>query len=285
VRSTVRYDYDTSGFQPVAGAKPSALVAAHPGGRYVALHVPSSPLNRAAIWEVATGRLVWAPEETVALAWTPDGEESVLVRYRYAPAPDHAAAIASVLQSELGWIWERRTWPGASRVCSCPLSLPTGWFDDIVVSPRGDVAAVYWQEQDCAGFELVSVDPAGDHQLVGAGGRVETNWASAPVFSPDGAAIVLACGRGEVWWTEQPCADDGAESEGGRFVAGAVVVFDRCGWGRRALSVEAEVPAGWRPDDPESGGALLLPQPEFVSDTAFIVRLPTGERRTYAVAP
>lgn len=55
----MRYDYDTSGFEPIAGRKPSALIDPHPDGRHVALQAQDSPLNRAGVWDAETGRLVW----------------------------------------------------------------------------------------------------------------------------------------------------------------------------------------------------------------------------------
>lgn len=271
-------DDDAARFEPVAGRRPSALLDAHPDGRHVALQAFASPVSRAAVWDAADGRLVWAPADTVALCWTPGGREALLIRYAAARAPDHPPMIVSPLQAEYAWRLERRTWPGRRPVATCPLRLPTGWGDRVVASPAGDLAAVAWQEQDAAGVEFVALGPDGDRQVAGAGQALDTNWVAGPVFSPDGRFLLLGRGPGERWWTDGADADD-APSPDGAFHVGDVVVITVATGERRALQIRATVPAGWLPPGPEGGEAAVLGEPEFVTDTEFVVRLPTGERR------
>jgi hypothetical protein len=156
---------------------------------------------------------------------------------------------------------------------------PTGWFADLAVAPSGHLVALSWQEQDCAGFELVDRGPAGDRQLVGAGGRVASNWATGPVFSPDGRFVLMTEGPGPCWWTESP-GDCEAEAPGGVMQAGEVVVFDLSGGPEHRLAVEVEVEAGWSATDPDSGESALLGEPQFLNEAEFTLRLPTGEVRT-----
>jgi hypothetical protein len=275
----MRFDIDLSRYERLGGARPTALISSHPDEQYVALHVSGSPLNRAGIWEVATGRLVWEPSDTVALSWMPDGGEMLLIRDLYQRAPDHPAMIVSALQQEYAWSLERRSWPERNRLRTCPLQLSTGWFDDVVVSPRGDLAAAYWQEQDCAGFELVALGAVEDRQLEDGSCSVETNWATGPVFSPDGRYLLPATGPGSLRWAPAADEDPNTPSPGGRFRVGDLLVYNVDTRERQVLHVHADIPAGWLPDEPESGEAELLQLTEFVTDTTFRVKLPSGDWR------
>jgi hypothetical protein len=278
----LRLDYDTSQFDLIAGRRAGALLDAHPDGRHVALQAGDSPLNRAGVWDASTGRLVWEPEHTVAMSWLPNGREVLLVHDIYERAADHPPTIVTELQSETIWVLERRRWPERALVRSCTLSLPTGWFDDLVVSPRGDLAAVYWQEQHCAGCELVVLGRDEDRQLEGTGIEAETNWVLGPVFSPDGRYILLSCGPGLCWWADDAVLPD-TPSAGGRFRVGEVLVYDAVAGDQRAISVEVDVPPGWMPDHPEGDAASTLGAPEFSTTTEFSILLPTGARRTLSL--
>jgi hypothetical protein len=66
----MRFDTDLSRYEPLGDVKPGALISSHPSGQYVALQVTGMPLNRAAVWETATGRLVCAPRvDLAAVFW------------------------------------------------------------------------------------------------------------------------------------------------------------------------------------------------------------------------
>lgn len=193
----------------------------------------------------------------MALCWLPSGREVLLVRFAYTRAPDHPRIIVTSLQSETRWRLERRNWPRRTLRDSCSLRLPTGWFDNVVASPRGDLAAVYWQEQDRAGFELVALGAGEVRQLPGAGYRAATNWVVGPVFSPGGEFLLLSCGPGACWWAAD--ADDyDAPSAGGLFHMGDVVIVHTVTGTPRTIGLDAEIPAGWLPDDLDSGEAETL---------------------------
>jgi hypothetical protein len=282
----MRFDTDLSRYEPLGDAKPVALISSHPSGQYVALQVPGMPLNRAAVWETATGRLVWAPPDTVALSWMPDGREMILIRYRYQRADDHPAMIVTPLQQEYSWSLERRSWPERNRLRACPLErLLVGWFDDVVLSPRGDLAAVYWLEQSCAGVDLVALGEVDDKQLEDGSCSVGTNWVTGPLFSPDGRYLLLATGPGSLWWAPAADEDPDMPSPGGRFRVGDLVVFNVDTREQQAVvHVHTDLPVGWLPESPESPETELLELAEFVTDSDFRLKLPTGDWRTLTLA-
>src|SRR5205085_335958 len=111
--------------------------------------------TRAGVWDARSGKLLWEPSDTAALCWSPDGDEAYLIRERYERASDHPAWIIGPAQHEYTYYFERWMWPDRTLSDRCVIAVPTGGFDYVVASPTGDVAAVRWMEQDCAGFILV----------------------------------------------------------------------------------------------------------------------------------
>ena len=74
------------------------LLEHHPAENLVAMNVEVQLeviTYRAGIWEIPSGRLVWEPENTVAMCWSPDGGQIILIRRYYERSPDHPPAILS----------------------------------------------------------------------------------------------------------------------------------------------------------------------------------------------
>ena len=123
---------DLASFEPLMGTPPYRVLDYHPDGMLVALQVLTShPLTKATasfsgIWDQHTRRLVWTPENVIAMAWGSDGKEVGLLRERYTYDPGMHAIVGSALQSEFTYTWERRTWPEQMLLSSCPLVIPTG---------------------------------------------------------------------------------------------------------------------------------------------------------------
>jgi hypothetical protein len=271
------------------------VLSEHPDGVHVACMAIASPYNRGAVWNRATGEVVWAPPVTQSLCWLPGGREIVLVRDGDAAPFDESAAVGWPARGpspawRRSFLVERRTWPQRAFVNVCPVdSEDANWNGGVVASPRGDLVAVVWFEQHVAGFELVAIRPGGDRQVAGGGYAVEPNCISAPVFSPDGRFLVLGCGR-FAWWNDgDEYGDDNLErpSPGGLYRLGHLLVRDLDAGTQRELPVEDDVPAGWLPPEPSDGDAETsidqpIGAPQFDSPTSGWVPLLTGTRRRFS---
>jgi len=269
-----------NGWEPLDESLPDRLIDRHPNGDLVALQITSSPVSRAAIWDANTGRLYWAPEHTIALCWTHGGHQIVLVREAYTLDPNHPRKVASPLQSEYEYLLERRVWPERNLVSCCPIQPPTGWLDSLAVSPRGDLAAIVWSEQDRAGFFLVALDAVeGDRQLSNASYQTAPNLITGPRFSPDGENLVLSCSLA-FWWAAEH-EDPSAPARGGIYMLGHVTVYSVAGLSYRELPVIAEVPTGWLPADPDNQESELLGEPIFLTNSEFTITLPTGAEQRF----
>jgi hypothetical protein len=210
-----------------------------PSGQFVAMQADvfiRVGTTRVGVWEAVSGKLVWEPEDTLALCWSPDAREVWLIRDHYEPSPDHPPMIVSPLQSEYTYFFERRTWPDKRLIHRCVIRPPTGWFDHVVASPRGNLAAVRWIEQDRAGFVLVSLDHDVSEQIPTAKFRAKHNTVKGPIFSPDGRYLVLSCGDWQAPSTRR-----------GRCRLGWVWVYDTETDTAREIVVEDDLPPGWPP--------------------------------------
>jgi hypothetical protein len=193
--------------------------------------------------------------------------------------------MSSPLEGDDWYLLERQSWPDHTPRSTCQVVLPEGWGNAVIASPRGDLAAVRWFEQDAAGFVLVAVQDSGDCHLPTHGHRVAaTNLMQGPVFSPDGRYLTLSCGR-SLWWTGDPDGDDPAiPARGGHYLIGQVAIYDVATEATREIPIEVDVPAGWLPDDPEEPlDGKLLGTPQFVTVSDFTVTLPTGGERRFSV--
>ncbi len=164
---------DTSSFERLHGQRPWRVLDRHPDGRHIALQVIAvlhTTVDRAAVWDLGTGRIAWAPDGVSALAWLPDsGDHVALVHEEYKRAPDHPAIIGSPLQREFAYTFALASWPDHIPQARCPLKFPTGWPVDLVLSPRGDLAVVQWQDQSESGLEFVTITSDGPRQLAETG--------------------------------------------------------------------------------------------------------------------
>lgn len=125
---------DLSLFEPFMGKRPYRVINLHPQGQFVALQVwakhPQNGRNGqfCAIWESATGKIVWTPEHTIAMAWGPDGNEIGMLREWYEYNSSAHQIIGSPLQNEFIHTWERRAWPDKRVIHTCRIQMPTGWL-------------------------------------------------------------------------------------------------------------------------------------------------------------
>jgi hypothetical protein len=270
-------------FEPLDGTRPYNVLDRHPDGRSIALqaYLASAHGERAAVWDLDSGTLIWKPSDTIALCWLLEGDHALLLRETYRRDPQHPPIIASPLQSEFTYTLERQTWPEHQLIRSCIVTPPEGWVNRVTVSPRKDLASVRWFEQHAAGFVLIDLDPDEDRQLPGVGYRTAPyNLVEGPVFSPDGRFIVLTCGRG-FWWSDE-AGDPMQPAAGGSYELGHVAIYYLANHSVREIHVREEVPAGWLPDDPEDIRNELLGEPVFADDQEFTVLLPNGSERRFS---
>src|SRR6476646_2629411 len=70
--SSPNIPFDQSTFDRLPRERPWQLLDRHPDGLHAAMQVIvvlETTVERAAVWDVETGRIVWAPEGVSALAW------------------------------------------------------------------------------------------------------------------------------------------------------------------------------------------------------------------------
>jgi hypothetical protein len=259
-----------AGFEPVGEDRPGWLHAPSPDGPLAALHYRHELVDAVAVWDLTSGRVVWAPPATSAMNWSADGRMVALVRFIYEPEPRDTTR-------EYAYHCERRRWPERDVLDACPIKFPTGWPTSVTISPRGDLIAIAWVEQDCAGLIFVEVRADGDRQSADLSLRTELNRATPPAFSPDGRYIARSCGRYD-WWYDGD--DHDAPSLGGPREIGHVSVLDLDGGSTIEHTFVVQVERGWRPEDPDDFDLELLGIPSFESEREFTVNLPIyGSRR------
>lgn len=267
---------DFSHFEPLAGSRPTQVVARHPAGGYLALETTGTAEAppELGVWEAATGMLVWADEGVAALAWTTDGAQLLLCARMGAPAAD----VDADADADVGTPgrFERRSWPADELLDTCTFTLPqTLWPQDLWVESGGRLAAVRWVDQGGSGWEPIVLSPAGDMHLAGAGFTLDSGVAveTHPVLSPSGRYAVSG------YQTLHATTRDGFEvpRQRGRFEVGRIVVMDLHARTFRSILVDDAVPAKLH-----GTAAGWVDLPVFLDETHFKVMLPTGATRVFS---
>jgi len=311
-------------FRFVSAHPTEPLVALHAALDVQILQAPTfSRANiRCAIWNRETRELVSEPQGAVALAWNAAGNEMGLVRERYQRPSNDKSAIPGLFR----YTWERYSWPEQKLLHSCVLPFRTCWPEIVVFSPLGDLAVVQWFEAEKSGLNFLGLSTYGDtllddedmpliesdeefseeedaqeqgkwnwHAILFGEEEeeeedrrffVETNLATAPVFSPDGRFLVFCWQQRQRWWTDVP---DDMYVEGdlpariGECHVGYAQIIDGETNTTRRLALFANLPPGWQPSYEGDRSNELLNEPVFIDSRHFQVRLPTGETAVYTV--
>jgi hypothetical protein len=255
--------------------EPSVFLDLHPAGGLAALQGYTNSTNQAAVFDLASGHILWQPEGVPALCWLPNSGNILLIRDLYQRDPElHEGPIKihSPLQSEFLHSVECWSWPEKRRLSGCELKVPTGWLTYIAASPRGNLAVVQWQEQDDSGIELFALTGADPHPLPKAGYRAGTHLTEYALFSPDGRYLVLACTVPD-WW-EPDEENDSPVSPGGNFQVGEIVVLNTQSFTYRVLPIHKELQAGWSPKDPDSASVdYMLQAADFTDLTHLCIHI------------
>ncbi len=251
-------------WEPLHGEQPYTLLALHPFGRFAARQVSTwtdTTVERAAIWDAETRKIVWNPGNANAICWTPDGDEVLLIRDPYDPA------VMASGQYEYAHYFERRSWPALEVIECSKYEVPDGWVVGLVPHPHRKLACVVWRDQCCSGIGFVSWESGSACSIPDSQCSVSTNLNSDAVFSPKGRYLVCAYGI-DCWWSDDP----EEPSPGGEFQAGVVVITDLDTWEHRDVEVRLSAPADWLLNDPEDSTSLaLFSRPRFVDDEQFEV--------------
>src|SRR5262249_61909449 len=77
------------GWEPLCDQQPLKRLSVHPSGRLAAMQVYAwheESVERAAVWNIRTKKIIWDPGNATALCWNPAGDEILAVRESYAPS-------------------------------------------------------------------------------------------------------------------------------------------------------------------------------------------------------
>ncbi len=254
---------DSPVFAPLGDAPPLRALQRHPSDPYVVMAAFPPHGQQAAIWHLQTGQLVAAPTGAIALAWLPDGARLAMIR-----ASEDRSMLCEVV-----------TWPDLQRIAQCPLALAPGQPVDLVISPRGDLAACTWMDEGSAGVEFLTITADAVTQIEDAGYEVSTDVITRSVFSPSGRYMAFGAQDRVVWWADaydQPAA-------GGEYEVGWITILDWQEHEFRSVVLDEVVANGWLPD-PESA-TVMLADPIFIDEDHLRVSLPTGSARTFSPRP
>lgn len=269
-------------WEPLLGKQPCAELSRHPAEPEVVLRVQvwiQTSVERAAVWNSETRRLLWAPEQVNAMSWTPSGELILAVREHHKPGPHDRGISTTPFQSEFLHFCDLYEWPSRALVGSTELTFPTGWLTDIVPSPTETIACYVWMDQTEAGIEFLSWNAGGIVQLEDRGYYGSSNLVEGPVFSPDGRFVVLSYGE-DVWWSD----DREEPSAGGPRKAGWVTIVNVKTGEQREIDVVVQVEPGWKPADPEGVRCDQLSCPVFETPLTFAVTASNGVVARFSVA-
>lgn len=264
--------FDT--FEKMPGGSPHRLLGSHPTGGYFAMQAAEHPTGQSAVWETETKRIVWKPEQAIALAWLSNGTQIGVLR--------------ETLIARVPYEFALYTWPETHLLHSCPIPLPprAGWMHDLVISPRDDLAVCHWIDQSEAGFECIDITAQGVSHDTQASYFLEgTNETTQAVFSPDGEFWVFGYKMYEVWWAPDPEDIDTYDqpARGGSYSLGALQVFRQKKPIFPTIPLIATLPAGWLPEDPDAEDVLSLSDPHFLDEHHIQILLPSGEMQVHQI--
>jgi hypothetical protein len=237
-------------------------------------HIP----RKAAVWNNKTYKLIWSPSNAIDISWLDTGTKILFIQEHYQHRPELHKMILSRLQSESRYYLCLCTWPDLSEVHKSEISFPTGWPMELVVSQSGTVGLFTWNEQDCAGYEVVSLKDNAISQQKGLGKKRSPNLLTRPAISPTEEFIVSSWGKWN-WWGDKP----EEPSLGGTFESGIVVIHEIETNKTRQIPVTTTVPSGWEPDPFDKTGFFGVGNPRFLTDHNAVIELPFGQEMTIDV--
>lgn len=173
---------DFSKFEPLSGAQPARVITRHPDGVYIAMETDS--LQPAiGVWDSATGQAVWMQEGVLALVWSHDGSQIMLVESTSASDPTPST-------DRQRYIFDRRLWPADMSVSGSLFHFCVPWEPcpyDIWLAPTAKLALVRWADQGATGWEPIILSDTGDIHLAGAGFEIDSEVAVEmfPGISPN----------------------------------------------------------------------------------------------------
>jgi len=259
-------------FQPVDGHKPWRVGQVHPSRRIAALEF-SAPEHEngqgAAVWELSTGRAIWAPPNAAVISWNSEGSEAIV--------------ITEVKPYQTGSL-ERYSWPSQELLGRTFVRMGGYMFTHARVSPTGGAVAVADIDQGETTVALYALPkgPSGTRRL----GQIvrPSNLIDEMEFSPDGGALVWVISEGAFWWLPDTQTDEYLPSPGGTYRAGEVCIWAPPGnqpRNLRVIEVLADLTSGWLPQEPEKMEFEMIHGPVLLEDRRFRILLPTGQWRTY----
>ncbi len=223
----------------------------------------------AAVWDAASGKLLWAPERASEIGWAADGQIAYALVCKFGPGPLDC----------IGHRLLRYSWPGLELQEDFSFNVPSGGADGLVVSPTGRLAAVIAIQGPEWYYEVLQLLPSLSQPRVGH--RIDDYLLDGPVFSPDERYIVTVGSPRFLWWTWSEDEEEWqVPSEGGTYELGWLHVHDLASGQKTKHTLVVNLPAGWQPTPRE--GELdgwswtVLWGPQFTGDRMFRLWLPDG---------
>jgi hypothetical protein len=224
-----------------------------------------------AVWDSATGKLLWVPERASDLDWSPDGQSAYVLRSQFGRGPGGG----------IGHRLLRYSWPGCELQEELHFRVPSGGADALVVSPAGGLAAAVAIEGPEWYYEVLSLRPALSQLDVGH--RIDDYLLDGPIFSPDERYLVTVGSPGYLWWAAPDEEDEERwqiPSEGGKHEVGWVHVHDLGKDRKTRHPLVVDLPAGWQPvpraGEPDGWSWKVVWGPHFLGDRDFRLWLPDG---------
>lgn len=251
---------------PFGETPPSLVSDRHPDGEFLAMKAPTW----AAVWSLKSKRIFWRPPSTFAICWAASGTEVLSLRINPNVVGDEFG--------RKGWEkWtslERRSWPDLQLLNGFPVG--TEEYASIIASPVGSLVAITEGSQN--GFYLILVDyTSTDPSVKPKYENAEMPFTRGPVFSPDGRYLVTIFTDLD-WVTKFGSWSDGEDQDTDerKIKVGRVLILSTLSDEKREEFLIDELPELWSPPLRDESVMDLIDLPEFQSERAFTVRLPSG---------